>query len=382
MFSTPLSARLPTTWDMRRAAKRRLPKIIYDFIDGAASEDRGKARNADAFEQTLLMPRVLLDVSTPDLTTRLLGQDYALPFGVAPMGMCDLAGPGTDKAFAAEARRAGLPVGVSTGTSTSLEEMLRLTEGKAWFQLYVTGSVEGANALVERAAKAGYDTLLLTVDAPKLGRRPRDIRNGFKTPFRMNPVQFLDFALHPRWSLGTLAAGVPEMANFIGQQNGGYDRTAVRAGADWAYLDQLRARWRGKLIIKGVMSPEDALRIRDAGADAIYVSNHGGRQLESAPSTLQGLATIRAALGPEFPLIVDGGIRSGEDIVKALACGANFTMLGRPFLFASAAAGPAGVTTLVDNLREEIAIALAQVGLNRVCDLDSGVLALQRERRA
>ena len=208
------SAKLPTAEDARLLARRRQPRLIFDFIDGGAGTEDGLARNEAALRALCLMPRVLVDIQGGSTTTNLLGREYGVPFGIAPMGMCDLAWPGTDHAFAAEARRRAMPVCVSTASSTPLEEMIALADGNAWFQLYVTGSVDAAFALSDRAAAAGYEVLVLTVDVPKLGRRPRDLRNGFETPFRIRPRQFLDFALHPRWSIGTLLAGRPKMANY------------------------------------------------------------------------------------------------------------------------------------------------------------------------
>lgn len=375
--TTP-SPSLPTCEDARLLAQRRLPSIIYDFIDGAAGDESGARRNRGAYGRVRLMPRVLLDVEGTELTAALLGQTWARPFGIAPMGMCDLAWPGTDKAFAKIAAQARLPLCVSTATSTNIETMAEQAAECVWFQLYVTGSPDTALRFTDRAAASGYQVLILTVDVPRLGRRPRDLRNGFSTPFRMRPRQVLDFASHPRWSLSTLIEGIPRMANYDAEPSdsgGGYDRTKSRTGADWAFLARLRDRWRGKLVIKGILSPEDAVRIKSLGADAVYVSNHGGRQLSSAPSTLESLVSIRTAVGPDFPLLVDGGVRSGEDIVKALALGANFVFLGRPFLFASAAVGPEGPARLVESLSSDMAVTLAQVGLKRAADISGKILA-------
>jgi len=322
-----------------------------------------------------LKPRVLVDVEPVSTGTHLWGTDWGAPFGIAPMGMCNLAWPGCDAAFADIAASVPLPLCVSTASSTPLEDMLRATNGRAWFQLYVTGSQEDALSLADRAATAGYGTLVLTVDVPRLGRRPRDVRNGFRTPFRMGASHFVDFATHPAWSLRTLAAGVPKMANFSGgPKAGGYDRNAARTGANWSFLATVRERWKGRLVVKGVLDAEDAGRIRQAGADAVYVSNHGGRQLDAAPATIEALPAIRSAVGPEFPVFVDGGVRSGEDIVKAVASGADFVFVGRPFLFAMASAGNDGVAMLSEILQQEIAIAMAQLGSSRIADLDATVL--------
>ena len=228
--------------------------------------------------------------------------------------------------------------------------------------------------MAQRAAQVGYDTLVLTVDVPKVAPRPRDVRNGFLMPFRMGPRQFLDFALHPRWSLATLWAGAPSPANFDPHQ-GGFDRHASRAGANWAFLDQLRGQWRGKLIVKGVMHPDDAQRIAGMGVDAIYVSNHGGRQLDAAPSAISALHQIRQRLGPLFPLVFDSGVRTGEDIVKALACGADLVMLGRPVLYALAAGGEVGLQQWLTSMREELEVVLSQLGLSRIQDVGPQNLA-------
>ena len=354
---------LPTVADARALAASRLPRLIYDFIDGGAGQERGLTSNTADLDRVLLQPRSLADVTAISLKTNLMGREWNVPFGIAPMGMCDLAWPGTDHAFAALSERHKLPLGVSTASSTPLEEMLQRSDGRAWFQLYVTGSADDALSLSDRAARAGYDTLMLTVDVPRIGKRPRDVRNGFSTPFGMTPRHFLDFATHPRWSLGTLASGTPRMANFSGANTKGYDRNAPRTGANWSFLQQLRERWRGRLIVKGVLSVEDAIRIRDLGVDALYVSNHGGRQLDSAPTPITVLPRIRQAVGADYPLLFDSGIRSGEDIVKARALGADFVLIGRPFLYAMAAIGPQGAQRLFDCLQGEIETALAQLGV-------------------
>jgi len=288
--------------------------------------------------------------------------------------MCNLAWPGADRVLASQAQKMALPLGVSTAASSPMERMLKDSGGQAWFQLYVSGSADAGFALAQRAAQAGYDTLVLTVDVPKVAPRPRDVRNGFQMPFRMGPRQFLDFALHPRWSLATLWAGAPTPANFDPHQ-GGFDRHATRAGANWAFLDQLRGQWRGRLIVKGVMHPEDAERIARLGVDAIYVSNHGGRQLDAAPSAISALHQIRQRLGPHYPLVFDSGVRTGEDVVKAMACGANMVMLGRPVLYALAAGGERGLQPWLAGLREELGVTLSQLGLSRIQDVGPHNLA-------
>ena len=360
--------------DARRLARKRLPRLVFDYIDGAAGQESAALGNTGDLALVKLAPRVLADLQAPDLGATFLGKPYSLPFGIAPMGMCNLAWPGADQVLASLARQMVVPLGVSTAASSPLERMFNDSGGQAWFQLYVSGSADAGLALAQRAAQAGYDTLVLTVDVPKVAPRPRDVRNGFQMPFRMQPRHFVDFALHPRWSLATLWAGAPALANFDGSP-AGFDRHASRAGANWEFLARLRDQWRGRLVVKGVMHPDDAERIARMGVDSIYVSNHGGRQLDAAPSAISALHQIRQRLGPNFPLVFDSGVRTGEDIVKALACGAHLVMLGRPVLYALAAGGEAGLQQWLAGLREELWVTLSQLGLSRIQDVGPQTLA-------
>lgn len=348
--------------DARRLARKRLPWMVFDYIDGAAGGEEGARRNRAALDAMCLRPRVLRDVSQRLLSVPLFGETAGRPFGIAPMGMCNLAAPGADLMLARLAARNRVPLGVSTVASTAMERLIEEAEGHAWFQLYFSGDGTGTFRLVERARASGFQTIVLTVDVPEVGRRPRELRHGFKMPFRIGPRQFLDFALHPRWSLATLTRGRPQMANF--QSPGfSFDRTESRARADWDMLARLRDAWHGRLVVKGVLDPADAVEARKRGVDAIQVSNHGARQLESAPASLTALAEVRAELGPDYPLFFDSGLRAGEDVLKALAAGADFAFLGRILLFAIAAGGEAGLVRLWQVLSEETSLAMAQIGL-------------------
>ncbi len=354
--------------DARRIARRRLPWMVFDYIDGAAGTETGAARNRAALDALTLRPRVLQDVSQRSMSSSVFGQAAERPFGIAPMGMCNLSGPGADLMLARLAARYKIPHGVSTVASTPLEQIIETAQGHAWFQLYFSGDGAGTFKLVERAKSAGYQTLVLTVDVPEVGRRPRELRHGFKMPFKIGPRQFVDFALHPRWSIGSLLAGKPQMANFL-MDGFDFDRTESRAKADWSTLARLRDAWPGNLVVKGVLDSEDALRLKQEGVDAIQVSSHGARQLESAPAPIACLAAIREAVGPDYPLFFDSGLRSGEDALKALVHGADFVFFGRILQFAIAAAGEAGLERLWDVLSDEMSIAMAQTGMRDLSGL-------------
>ena len=377
-----MSNRFHCLEDFRIESRSRLPRLMFDFIDGAAGSEYAASKNIETLDRIRMLPRVLVNVSERSLKKKFLGKEWGLPFGIAPMGMCDLAWAGTDKALAKVSVQHNIPLCHSIAASSSLEVTLDRAGANAWFQLYVGASLERAWEHVKRAQDAGYEVLILTVDVPQVAQRIRDLRNGFKVPFRIGPRQFLDFAKHPRWVLETLMAGVPKTANFddtnpaapSGTASNGFIREETRGKVDWKFLQQLRESWMGKLVVKGVLAPQDAVRIKEEGADAIYVSNHGGRQLDSVPPAVSRLPLIREALGNDYPLLFDSGIRNGESVVKALAMGADFVMLGRPFLFASGAYRQRGVLRLVEMLKDEVSLTLAQLGCKSVEELEPNMI--------
>lgn len=347
--------------DARRLARRRLPWMVFDYIDGAAGNGVAEARNLAALQNIELQPRVLVNVAKRELGVQVFDHAGKVPFGISPMGMCNLSGPGADVMLAEMAAKHQVPVGVSTVASTSLETMIEKAEGHAWFQLYFSGDGSGTTKLVERAKAAGYKTLIMTLDVPEVGRRPRELRRGFKMPFKIGPMQFIDFALHPRWSISSLIAGAPDLANF--QMPGfTFDRTESRAAADWEFLKRLRDQWDGNLVAKGVTDVSDALQLQKAGVDAIQVSTHGGRQLDCAPAPILALKAIRKVVGPDYPLFYDTGLRSGEDVVKAYHMGADFVFFGRAMQFAIAAGGRDGLAQFWNMLADETGLTLAQIG--------------------
>ena len=373
MFNRPLT----DATDARLRAQRVLPRLVFDYIDGAAGQEVGEVRNRDVLRGMALQTRILRDVQQRRLSTTVLGETADLPFGIAPMGMCNLAWPGADLMLARLAARENVPHGLSTVASTSMERVWEASQGKAWFQLYYSGDGEGTIKLVERAKAVGYRTLVLTVDVPEVGRRPRELKQGFKMPFRMGPRTFTDFAVHPQWSLTSLVRGAPSLGNFgpADQKRGFvFDRTESRAGADWDFFHRLRAIWPGLLVVKGVLDPRDAAELQQRGADAIQVSSHGGRQIDGGVGPVQALPKVRKAVGSDFPVFFDSGLRSGEDVLKVLALGADYAFLGRPLQFAIAARQERGLTEYWESVKAELSIAMAMTGLTDVKDASTDIL--------
>ena len=362
--------------DARELSRKRLPKLVFDFIDGASGDEKLAEINSIALDQIRLEPKVLRNVEKRSLKKKVLGYEFNFPFGFAPMGMTNLSWPGADSMLAAESARNNIPTCVSMASTTTLEKMYELSEGHSWMQLYIFQDENFVMELLERAKNTGYEVAILTVDVPVLSRRTRDDKNGFSYPFKIGPKQFFDFATHPIWSLSTLMSGIPKPMNYVTSKSGDgiFKRKESRGSTDWNTLKRVRDKWKGKLIVKGVMSPDDAIKIKEAGADAIQVSNHGGRQLDSATAAINMLPLIRKSVGSNFPLIFDSGIRSGSDIVRALAFGADYAMIGRPVMYAMGADGKKGLRRIVEIIKEEVSTTLGLVGLNDINDVTSEIV--------
>ena len=370
-----MSNKIFSVSDARAAAKRRMPKVIFGYVDGGAGSEYGCEQNSALLDRIRLLPRVLVNVENRRLNKSFLGRDWELPFGIAPMGMCNLIWPGADAMLAAAAVKYGMPVVLSTMASSNIEVTRERAGENAWFQLYVGQSEKIGFDLVRGAEAAGYDTLILTVDLPVIAPRPREQRNGFQSQIKIGPKEFIDFATHPHWSIRTLLSGVPSLANNLHSDSGEkFVRNESRGKVDWDFLKRLRQRWKGKLIVKGVLSAQDAVRIRDSDVDAVYVSNHGGRQLDSAPAAIQMLPAIRAAVGDDYPIIFDSGVYNGEAVIKALALGADFVMVGRPFLYGIGAAGEQGLEAVIELLIKQIDTTLAQLARPDINDIDASVI--------
>ena len=371
------SNKIHTIDDAIRLSKKRLPKLVFDFIDGASGDDKLAEINSKALDQIRLEPKVFRNVENRNLSKKIFDFHFDYPFGFAPMGMTNLSWPEADKMIAKESAYNNIPTCVSMASSTTLEDMFTFSEGHSWMQIYIFQSEEFIMELLKRAEGIGYEVLILTVDVPILSRRARDDRNGFGYPFKIGPKQFLDFALHPQWSLTTLFKGAPQPMNYVTSKSGDqiFRRKESRGATDWNTLKRVRDAWKGKLIIKGVMNSEDALKIKEAGADAIQVSNHGGRQLDSATASINALPLIRKALGDDFPILFDSGIRSGSDILRALALGADFVMFGRPLMYAIGADGAKGLRRIINLIKEELSTNLGLVGLTDINEVDKKIIA-------
>ena len=370
------SKKIHSIEDARNLAKKMVPRLMFDFVDGASGDEKLCEINSTTLDQIRLEPKVLRNVEKRNLKKNFLGIDFNYPFGFAPMGMCNLTWPGADKMLAKESVENNIPICVSMASSTSLEEMYKLSQGHSWLQLYIFQDEDFVMELLERAQNTGYKIAILTVDVPIQFRRAKDDKNGFTVPFKIGPKQFFDFASHPRWSLTTLLSGIPRPMNYVTSKKGNkFVRSESREATDWESLKRIRNFWKGKLIIKGVMSPDDAVKIKEAGADAIQVSNHGGRQLESATSAINALPLIRKVLGKEFPIIFDSGIRSGSDIVRSLAFGADYAMIGRPLMYGMGADGAKGLRRILNIIKEELSTTLGLVGLNDINDISSEIIA-------
>lgn len=375
---------------LRTAAKARLPKMVFDFIDGGAGSEGALVRAEQAMNEVCLVPRILTGAEERSSAVTLLGKTWAQPFGVAPIGLGNLVLPGTDGALAAAAAAAGIPYVLSTAATTSIED-IRAVNPDAWFQLYVGRDSALVEDLIARAQAAGVETLIVTADVPAPGKRVRDLVNGFTLPLRPSVGMLLDLVRHPGWCLATLRGGAPRFANlerYAGKGTNAQSLAALMAKQssarlDWSLLAAIRRRWDGKLIVKGVLNPDDARIARDAGMDAVIVSSHGGRQFAAAPAPLSMLPLVRDAVGDEFPVLMDGGIRSGDDIARALCLGANFVLLGRAFLYAVGASGTReGPRIAIDLLAGEFDNTMAQLGARTIAALRADLVLGHRGREA
>jgi (S)-mandelate dehydrogenase len=376
--------------DLRRMAKHRLPRIIFDFIEGGVEDELGIARNEAAFDRERLVPRYLVDVSKRDQTVDLFDRRYASPFGVSATGLASLFRPGADLMLADAAAQANIPFMMSGMSTASIEEAAKVAPSHTWYQLYVARDPAITLDLIRRVREAGFSTLVLTVDVPVSSKRERNLRNGFGLPPQLSPSTILDALRHPAWMAGYLRHGMPRFHNWTpyaransttAQINAFAAKQAPAASVTWADLEEFRRIWPRHLVVKGIMHRDDAIRAASIGVDGIIVSNHGGRQLDQAPSPLEVLPGIDEAVGGKVTLMLDGGVRRGADIIMALCYGARFVMVGRATMYGAVAGGIAGVQKAIGILREEVDLVMGQIGCPTIAELDETFLLGDRGRR-
>ena len=368
--------------DLHRMAKRRLPKIAFDFIEGGVEDELGISRNEAAFRRHRLMPRYLVDVTKRDQSAKLFDRVYASPFGISPTGAAALFRPGADLMLAESAAGANIPFVMSGASTASMEKAAAVAPTHTWYQLYVARDAKISEDLIRRARDAGLGTLVLTVDVPISSKRERNIRNGFGRPLRMTWKTKLEALTHPGWMVDYWRHGTPLIENWAPYASAGANADQVAdfvssqmpSVPTWEDLEKFRKLWPRHLVVKGILHPDDASRAADIGVDGIIVSNHGGRQLDRAPASLEALPAIKKAVGDRVTLMLDSGVRRGADILIALALGARFVFVGRATLYGAAAGGIPGVRKAISILRNEIDLTMAQIGCPSLDQLDASFL--------
>ncbi len=364
--------RAQTVADLRQIARRRTPRAVFDYTDGAAEDEISIGRARDAYARVEFLPRVLHDVSRVDTSADVLGRRAAMPIVLAPTGFTRLMHHAGETAVAAAAAGAGLPYALSTMGTTSLEALAEAApDTRRWFQLYLWTDRDASSDLVERAWQCGYDTLVLTVDTPVAGSRRRDVVNGFTIPPSLTLKTMADIARYPAWWANLLTTAPLEFASLsswngtVAELIGGMFDPSL----DLDDLDWLRGAWPGRLVVKGIQTTDDALRVADRGADGVVLSNHGGRQLDRAPTPLELLPEVRRVLEDRVELLIDTGIMTGADVVAALALGADAVLVGRAYLYGLMAGGERGVARAIEILRTELVRTMQLMGAPAVADL-------------
>src|SRR6266852_4950448 len=385
---TVASPRVINIEDLRRLARRRLPQVVFDYVDGGAEGEVTLRENCRVFDDVIFRPRQAVAISNCELSTRVLGLNLSFPVILAPVGYSRLMHPAGELAAAAAAGSAGIAYTLSTISGHKLENVRAASPGPVWYQLYLVGGRQVAEGAIERARRAGFSALVVTIDTPVAGIRERDPRNGMKELLGGSIFSKLPFLpqmfTHPRWLLSFLIdGGVPKLENIVIPGKGPMsliDVTAALAQAvvTWEDIRWLKRIWTGPIVVKGVLTADDAKRAVDEGAAAMVVSNHGGRQLDGAPATLKVLPEVVAAVNGQADVLMDGGVRRGSDIVKALCLGARAVLLGRAYAFGLAAAGKPGVTCALQILREDVERTLRLLGCPSVSALDSSYLNIPK----
>jgi (S)-mandelate dehydrogenase len=385
--------------DLHRIAKRKLPKIIFDFIEGGLEDERGLERNRAAFHKHQLLPRYLVDVSVRDQSATVFGRVYASPFGISPTGGAGLYRRNGDLLLAEAAAAANIPYIMSGGSNAAMEEAVRIAPGNTWFQLYAAKDGQLSDALIGRARDCGVGALVLTVDVPVNSKRERNWRNGFATvrngalmeTLKLKPSILLEAMTHPGWVIDYVRhGGAPTLGNWAPHAGNGADKAAAielgrgqtpASAQTWRDLERYRRLFPRPVVVKGILHPADAIRAADLGCDGIIVSNHGGRQLDQAPASLDALPAIQAAVGDRLTVMLDSGVRRGADILIAFCLGARFVFFGRPTLYGAVAGGLPGIEKAIAIFKNEIDLVMAQIGCPSLAELGPDFLWLDDRTR-
>lgn len=376
-----LDLKYPAVSDLREKARRRIPHFAFEYLDSGTGEELQVKRNRDALDDVWFMPAALPGRVAPDYSTHFMRQAFGRPFGIAPVGMSGLMWPGTERMLAEHAAKTKIPYCISTVATRLPEEIGPISGEMGWFQLYAPTDLDVCHDILKRARNSGFTKLILTIDVPDDSRRERQRRANLTLPPKITARTIFEILTHPRWSLGTLKLGRPRLRLPESYVDSTESRSSlhhaghvIRGTPDWDTLKRIREAWPDDLIIKGVMDPVAAVKLRDCGADAIWVSNHGGRQFEAAPAAITQLPLIREALGPDVPVIFDSGVESGLDVMRALALGADFVMLGRAWHYAVSALGNRGPDQLDHILTDGMTLNMAQIGAHSLSDLHNRLM--------
>lgn len=369
-----LDTRYPALSDLRARAKRRIPHFVFEYLDSATGREDQHRRNQDALSRIQFWPAILEGEPEADLSTSFLGRDYPLPFGCAPVGMSGIMWPGAEKLLSTACSKAGIPYCMSTVATVVPETLAPHIGDQGWFQLYMPKDKEIRLDMCRRAKAAGFHSLILTVDVPLESRRERQRRANLTIPPKVNAAMIWSMMTHPEWTLGTLKEGIPSLkfcedyAKDMPATSVAHAGHVIRGNPSWDDIAWMRENWDGPLLVKGIQKPEDAKTLAGLGVDAIWVSNHSGRQFDGGPASIECLPGIRAAV-PEMPIVFDSGVTGGLDILRALALGADFVMLGRAFHYAVGALGAKGPGHLINILKQDMISCMGQIGANKLDDL-------------
>lgn len=368
--------------DLRRLAQQRVPRMFYDYADSGSWTETTYRANESQFSKILLRQRVGRNVQSRSVRSRMIGQEVAMPVALAPTGLTGMQHADGEILAARAAERFGVPFTLSTMSICSIEDVAANVKAPFWFQLYVMRDRDFIARLIDRAGAARCSALMLTLDLQILGQRHKDVKNGMSAPPKPTLANLINLATKPRWCLAMLGTRRRRFGNIVGHVKGVEDMGSLSAwigqqfdpGLSWDDVAWIKNRWGGKLILKGIMDPEDARLAADSGADALVVSNHGGRQLDGAPSSIEALPAIAEGVGSRIEVWMDGGIRSGQDVLKAIALGAHGTLIGRAFLYGLGALGEAGVTRCLEIVRNELDVTMAFCGRTDILDVDRSIL--------